>query len=243
MKTILDKLNELKLSLEKHNYHYYVLDNPIISDKEWDDLFKKLQKLENENPTLIDKDSPTQRVGAKPLKGFETSAHRTPMLSLSNAMNNEELSLFNDRIKKLLETDSKIEYMAEPKLDGIGVELIYQNGIFIKGLTRGNGFEGEDITQNLRTIKSIPLKLLGSIFPSLLEVRGEVFIKKNDFNDLNKHQLEQGLQIFANPRNAAAGSLRQLDAKITSKRPLSINCYEQGVIEGCLLYTTAAADE
>ena len=178
MKTILDKLNELKLSLEKHNYHYYVLDNPIISDKEWDDLFKKLQKLENENPTLIDKDSPTQRVGAKPLEGFETSAHRTPMLSLSNAMNNEELSLFNDRIKKLLETDSKIEYMAEPKLDGIGVELIYQNGIFIKGLTRGNGFEGEDITQNLRTIKSIPLKLLGSIFPSLLEVRGEVFIKK-----------------------------------------------------------------
>ena len=154
------------------------------------------------------------------------------MLSLSNAMNNEELSLFNDRIKKLLETGSKIEYMAEPKLDGIGVELIYQNGIFIKGLTRGNGFEGEDITQNLRTIKSIPLKLLGSDFPSLLEVRGEVFIKKNDFNDLNKYQLEQGLQIFANPRNAAAGSLRQLDAKITSKRPLSINCYEPGVIKG-----------
>ena len=232
MKTILDKLNEIKLSLEKHNYHYYVLDNPIISDKEWDDLFKQLQKLENENPTLIDQDSPTQRIGAKPLEGFETSAHRTPMLSLSNAMNNEELSLFNDRIKKLLETESRIEYMAEPKLDGIGVELIYQNGNFIKGLTRGNGFEGEDITQNLRTIKSIPLKLLGSTFPKLLEVRGEVFIKKNDFNDLNKYQLEQGLQIFANPRNAAAGSLRQLDPKITSKRPLSINCYEPGVIKG-----------
>ena len=232
MNTILNKLNELKFTLEEHNYHYYVLDNPIISDKEWDDLFRELQKLEKNNPTLIDKDSPTQRIGAKPLEGFETATHRTPMLSLSNAMNNEELSLFNDRIKKLLETKSKIEFIAEPKLDGIGVELIYQNGIFAKGLTRGNGFEGEDVTQNLRTIKSLPLKLLGSNPPSLLEVRGEVFIKKNDFNDLNEYQSEQGLQIFANPRNAAAGSLRQLDPKITSKRPLSINCYEPGVVKG-----------
>ena len=237
MTKILNELNQLKLTLEKHNYHYYVLDNPIISDSEWDDLFRELQKLEKNNPSLINKDSPTQRIGAKPLEGFETAAHRTPMLSLSNAMNNEELSSFNDRIKKLLETKSKIEYMAEPKLDGIGVELIYQNGIFIKGLTRGDGYRGEDITQNLRTINSLPLKLLGSTFPNLLEVRGEVFIKKNDFNILNDHQSEKGLQVFANPRNAAAGSLRQLDAKITSKRPLSINCYEPGIIKGKIYQT------
>ena len=226
------RLNELKKIIEEHNYNYYVLDNPIISDKEWDTLFRELQELERNNPSLIDKNSPTQRVGAKPLKGFKTAAHRIPMLSLSNAMNEDELISFNERIKKLLETTHKIEYMAEPKLDGIGVELIYQDGILIRGLTRGDGFEGEDITQNVRTIKSLPLKLIGQRFPSLLEVRGEVFIKISDFDKLNETQIKKGLQVFANPRNAAAGSLRQLDPKITSSRPLSINCYEPGVIEG-----------
>tara|TARA_B100001564_G_scaffold357431_1_gene373647 strand:+ start:5395 stop:7395 length:2001 start_codon:yes stop_codon:yes gene_type:complete len=226
------RINGLKKEIEKHNYHYYVLDNPIISDTEWDKLFKELEALESKNPNLIDINSPTQRVGAKPLDGFKTNKHRMPMLSLSNAMNNEELQLFNGRMKKLLETESQIEYMAEPKLDGIGVELIYQDGFFLKGLTRGDGFEGEDISQNIRTIKSVPLKLIGKNFPSLLEVRGEVFIKKIDFKKLNENQISKGLQIFANPRNAAAGSLRQLDAKITAKRPLSINCYEPGVIKG-----------
>ena len=225
------RLNELKKIIEEHNYNYYVLDNPIISDKEWDTLFRELQELERNNPSLIDKNSPTQRVGAKPLKGFKTAAHRIPMLSLSNAMNEDELISFNERIKKLLETTHKIEYMAEPKLDGIGVELIYQDGILIRGLTRGDGFEGEDITQNVRTIKSLPLKLIGQRFPSLLEVRGEVFIKISDFDKLNETQIKKGLQVFANPRNAAAGSLRQLDPRITSSRPLSINCYEPGVIE------------
>lgn len=232
MNDIRKRINELKEEIEKHNYYYYVLDNPIVSDTEWDKLFKELEKLESEYPNLIDINSPTQRVGAKPLDGFKTDKHRMPMLSLSNAMNNEELRSFNERIKKLLETKIQIEYMAEPKLDGIGVELIYQDGVFIKGLTRGDGFEGEDITQNIRTIKSIPLKLIGKNFPGLLEVRGEVFIKKTDFKKLNENQMNKGLQIFANPRNAAAGSLRQLDAKITAKRPLSINCYEPGVVEG-----------
>ena len=232
MNDIQKRINELKEEIEKHNYHYYVLDNPIVSDTEWDKLFKELETLESEYPNLIDINSPTQRVGAKPLDGFKTDKHRIPMLSLSNAMNNEELRSFNERIKKLLETKNQIEYMAEPKLDGIGVELIYQDGVFLKGLTRGDGFEGEDITQNIRTIKSVPLKLIGKNFPSLLEVRGEVFIKKTDFKKLNENQMNKGLQIFANPRNAAAGSLRQLDAKITAKRPLSINCYEPGVIEG-----------
>ena len=232
MNDIHKRINELKEEIEKHNYYYYVLDNPIVSDTEWDDLFKELEKLESEYPNLIDINSPTQRVGAKPLDGFKTDKHRIPMLSLSNAMNNEELRSFNERVKKLLETKSQIEYMAEPKLDGIGVELIYQDGIFLKGLTRGDGFEGEDITQNIRTIKSVPLMLIGKNFPVLLEVRGEVFIKKTDFKKLNENQMNKGLQIFANPRNAAAGSLRQLDAKITAKRPLSINCYEPGIIEG-----------
>ena len=232
MNDIRKRINELKEEIEKHNHYYYVLDNPIVSDTEWDKLFKELETLESEYPNLIDINSPTQRVGAKPLDGFKTDKHRIPMLSLSNAMNNEELRSFNERIKKLLETKNQIEYMAEPKLDGIGVELIYQDGVFLKGLTRGDGFEGEDITQNIRTIKSVPLKLIGKNFPGLLEVRGEVFIKKTDFKKLNENQMNKGLQIFANPRNAAAGSLRQLDAKITAKRPLSINCYEPGVIEG-----------
>ena len=231
MNDIHQRINELKEEIEKHNYYYYVLDSPIASDTEWDKLFKELEALESEYPNLIDINSPTQRVGAKPLDGFKTDKHRIPMLSLSNAMNNEELRSFNERIKKLLETKSQIEYMAEPKLDGIGVELIYQDGVFLKGLTRGDGFEGEDITQNIRTIKSVPLKLIGKNFPSLLEVRGEVFIKKTNFKKLNENQMDKGLQIFANPRNAAAGSLRQLDAKITAKRPLSINCYEPGVVE------------
>ena len=231
MNDIHQRINELKEEIEKHNYYYYVLDSPIVSDTEWDKLFKELEALESEYPNLIDINSPTQRVGAKPLDGFKTDKHRIPMLSLSNAMNNEELRSFNERIKKLLETKSQIEYMAEPKLDGIGVELIYQDGVFLKGLTRGDGFEGEDITQNIRTIKSVPLKLIGKNFPDLLEVRAEVFIKKTDFKKLNENQMNKGLQIFANPRNAAAGSLRQLDAKITAKRPLSINCYEPGVVE------------
>ena len=185
-----------------------------------------------EYPELVENDSPTQRVGANPIDNFKTIKHRTPMLSLSNAMSNDELILFDGRMKKLLNSSNDIEYMAEPKLDGIGVELIYEGGIFTAGLTRGDGFEGEDITQNLRTIRSLPLKLLGQEHPELLEIRGEVFIRKKDFKKLNKDQESNNSQLFANPRNAAAGSLRQLDPSITAKRPLSIYCYEPGISQG-----------
>jgi len=232
MKDMINRAIELRKLIEKHNYHYYILDDPLISDSEWDNLFKELESIETKYPELIVKNSPTQRVGVKPLDSFETITHRKPMLSLSNAMNNNELTLFDERIKKLLETNTNIEYMAEPKLDGIGVELIYEKGIFSAGLTRGDGFEGEDITQNLRTIRALPLKLLGDKIPRLLEVRGEVFIGKNEFIKLNKNQEVINKQLFANPRNAAAGSLRQLDSNITANRPLSLYCYEPGVIEG-----------
>ena len=232
MKDVNKKIKKLRKSIEKHNYQYYVLNEPLITDSEWDKLFKNLEKIEKKYPKLIDVNSPTQRVGAKPSENFKTIMHSKPMLSLANAMNNNELDLFNQRMKKLLNTNENIEYMAEPKLDGIGVELIYKNGEFTLGLTRGDGYNGEDITQNLRTIRSIPLKLLGDNIPELLEVRGEVFIRKKDFNNLNKKQKLNSKQIFANPRNAAAGSLRQLDATITANRPLSIYCYEPGDIKG-----------
>ena len=232
MKDVNKKIKKLRESIEKHNYQYYVLNEPLITDSEWDKLFKNLEKIEKKYPKLIDANSPTQRVGAKPSENFKTITHSKPMLSLANAMDNNELDLFNKRMKKLLNTNENIEYMAEPKLDGIGVELIYKNGEFILGLTRGDGYNGEDITQNLRTIRSLPLKLLGDNIPELLEIRGEVFIRKKDFNNLNKKQKLNSKQIFANPRNAAAGSLRQLDATITANRPLSIYCYEPGDIKG-----------
>jgi DNA ligase (NAD+) len=232
MTDIKKRIKELRSLIEKHNYHYYILDTPLVSDGEWDHLFKELESIEREYPELIEKNSPTQRVGAAPIDNFKTIKHRTPMLSLSNAMNNDELILFDERMKKLLNSSNDIEYMAEPKLDGIGVELIYEGGFFTAGLTRGDGFEGEDITQNLRTIRSLPLKLLGQEHPKLLEIRGEVFIRKKDFKKLNKDQESNNSQLFANPRNAAAGSLRQLDPSITAKRPLSIYCYEPGISQG-----------
>ena len=216
MTDIKKRIKELRSLIEKHNYHYYILDTPLVSDGEWDHLFKELESIEREYPDLIEKNSPTQRVGAAPIDNFKTIKHRTPMLSLSNAMNNDELILFDERMKKLLNSSNDIEYMAEPKLDGIGVELIYEGGVFTTGLTRGDGFEGEDITQNLRTIRSLPLKLLGQEHPKLLEIRGEVFIRKKDFKKLNKDQESNNSQLFANPRNAASGSLRQLDPSITA---------------------------
>ena len=188
MNDIIKRIQELTDLIEKHNYHYYILDDPLISDSEWDRLFKELESIEVNHPKLIDKNSPTQRVGAKPINNFTTITHRKPMLSLSNAMDDNGLVQFDERIKKLLDIDYDIEYMAEPKLDGIGVELIYEKGFLIAGSTRGDGFNGEDITQNLRTIRSLPLKLLGAEVPNILEVRGEVFISKKNFIKLNKHQ-------------------------------------------------------
>ena len=227
-----EKIILLRKTIEEHNYQYYILDTPIISDHEYDTLFRELETLELKSPSLITTESPTQRVGAKPLEYFDTIKHRTPMLSLANAMSAEDLIAFDIRIKKALKTKNNIDYIAEPKLDGIGVELIYERGNFSEGCTRGDGIRGENITQNLKTISSLPLRLRGSSFPILLEVRGEVFISKKDFLDLNKNQDQNGLPQFANPRNAAAGSLRQLDPLITASRPLSIFCYEAGAVEG-----------
>ena len=228
------QINDLRMQLNDHNYRYYVLDDPLISDSEYDQLFRELQKLETNNPNLITEDSPTRRVGAEPLSSFGSWTHRMPMLSLANAMNEDELAAFDTRVKKGLDTEKDLEYMAEPKLDGLAVELVYENGFFVNGSTRGDGITGEDITQNLKTITAIPLSLRknGQKTPPLLEVRGEVFITKDGFKKLNRNQEKEELSPFANPRNAAAGSLRQLDSKITATRPLSIYCYEAGRIDG-----------
>jgi len=227
-----DRILKIQEELNNHNYRYYVLDNPIISDYEYDQLLRELEELESAHPELITLDSPTQRIGSAPLTEFGTIKHTIPMQSLSNAMNDEELIAFDTRIKKLLETDSEINYVAEPKLDGIGVELVYRDGIFQHGSTRGDGITGEDITQNLKTINAIPLKLRrgSQLIPSILEIRGEVFITKDNFQKLNDNQEKQGDKLFANPRNAAAGSLRQLDSNITAERPLSIYCYQPGIV-------------
>ena len=229
-----DSISELRKQINNHNYQYYILDNPIISDYEYDNLMRKLQDLEKKYPDLITQDSPTQRVGASPLDAFDSVDHSIPMLSLENAMNSEELFQYYERTKRGLQTDLDIDFIAEPKLDGIGVELVYEDGLFTYGLTRGDGIKGENITQNLKTIKAIPLSIRTERFsaPELLEVRGEVFMEKDKFKIFNDNRLKNELPIFANPRNAAAGSLRQLDSSITASRPLSIYCYEPGKING-----------
>ena len=227
------QIAKLREILQDHNYRYYVLDDPTISDGEYDSLLRELESLEKENPSLVTSDSPTQRVGATPVSEFRTIKHRIPMLSLANAMNKEELVAFDERVQKGLDTDS-VTYIAEPKLDGLGVELVYENGSFVYGATRGDGFTGEDITHNLKTILAIPLALRTEDLsvPAILEIRGEVFIRKDDFKSLNQKQESDGKPAFANPRNAAAGSLRQLDPTLTAERPLSIYCYEAGMIDG-----------
>ena len=216
MNKITDKIKKLRKVIEEHNYQYYILDAPTISDNEYDTLLKELETLELKSPNLITAESPTQRVGAKPLESFGTIKHRTPMLSLANAMNLDDLIDFDNRIKKLLKTKNNIDYIAEPKLDGIGVELIYENGVFSEGCTRGDGIIGENITNNLKTIPSVPLRLRGSSFPNLLEVRGEVFITKEDFLILNNDQNQNGMPKFTNPRNHA-------DRKLKTVRPCCCN--------------------
>ena len=228
------EIGELTKVLEGHNYKYYVLDEPTLSDAEYDRLFRQLEELEADHPELVIPESPTQRVGAEPSKEFGSVKHTIPLLSLANAMDENELRDFDVSVKKILEFEGEVEYAAEPKLDGLAVELVYENGKFVSGSTRGDGVTGEDITTNLRTVKSIPLRLRAGItkIPSLLEVRGEVFLSIKSFRELNEHQEVKGDKLFANPRNAAAGSLRQLDPKITASRPLSILCYGVGATEG-----------
>ena len=234
-----NKINDLRSELNDHNYRYYVLDDPVISDAEYDRLLRELQLLEDSHPDLIADDSPTQRVGAPPLDGFGNIRHRIPMQSLANAMDTEEILAFHDRLIRRLGKEQTIEYIAEPKLDGLAVELVYEKGKFVNGSTRGDGTTGEDITQNLKTIRAIPLALRveAQSVPALLEVRGEVFIRKDDFLKLNIQQEANDKPVFANPRNAAAGSLRQLDSRITATRPLSIFCYQAGMVEGMTFET------
>jgi len=228
-KNIKEKINLLKNSINEHNYAYYVLDNPILSDQEYDNLFRELQSLEKGYPEFIDAQSPTQRVGHPVGSGVESFNHRTPMLSLSNAITNEEIFDFNKRINKWLNTEN-VSYVAEPKIDGLGVSLIYENGNLTRALTRGDGYSGEDITHNIRTINAIPLQLRKNEkkFPSFIEIRGEIFMLKDEFLNLNKFRSEKDQKLFANARNAAAGSVRQLDPQVTAKRKLSIFCYEIG---------------
>lgn len=227
-----ERLREL---INHHNYRYYVLDDPQITDAEYDALMRQLEALERAHPELRTPDSPTQRVGAAPSEKFGVVVHRQMMLSLANAMDAGEMREFDNRIKRFLKSDADIEYVAEVKLDGLAVELVYEDGRLTVGSTRGDGVNGEDVTQNIRTIKSVPLRLIqpaGLPMPKLLEVRGEVIFARKGFERLNAERVRAGEPPFANPRNAAAGSLRQLDPHITASRPLDIFCHSPGVIQG-----------
>jgi len=214
----------LRAEIERHNYAYYVLDAPTIPDAEYDKLFRELQRIEAAYPELATPDSPTQRVGGKPLAAFREVRHTAPMLSLNNAFSAEEVEAFDRRCREGL-GQALIDYACEPKFDGLAISLRYENGIFVEGATRGDGFTGEDVTQNLRTVRNIPLRLTGKDVPPLIEVRGEVLMLRDDFAKLNERQRALGEKEFANPRNAAAGSLRQLDPKITAQRPLRFYAY------------------
>ncbi len=225
-------LETLRQTLRKYEYHYHVLDNPLVPDAEYDRLMNELKNLEWQHPEWITPDSPTQRVGAKPLEGFAQITHELPMLSLDNAFSDEELDGFLRRIENLIAQDpEKITFCCEPKLDGLAVSILYENGSLVQAATRGDGTTGEDITANIRTIRNIPLKLNLENPPARLEVRGEVFMPQKGFNILNERALEKGEKTFANPRNAAAGSLRQLDPKVTRQRPLELNAYSIGIYE------------
>ena len=233
------RAEELRKQLDHHNHRYYVLDDPEVSDAEYDGLLNELRDIEAGHPELQTADSPTQRVGAQPLDKFHEVPHLQPMLSLANARNEDELRAWETRMHNLLKKqgveDAQIEYEAEPKIDGLAISLVYENGTLVRGATRGNGEVGEDVTQNLRTIKAIPLKVEGA--PALLEVRGEVYLPRSAFARLNEERAAQGLPTFANPRNSAAGSIRQLDPQLAASRPLSIWCYGVGTLEGMTFET------
>ena len=232
------QIQELREKLRYHSYQYYVLDDPHVPDAEYDRLYNQLLALEKDNPQLVTADSPTQRVGSTPLAAFEQIQHQMPMLSLDNVFNEDDLQAFNQRVKDRLKTDAEIEFTGEPKLDGLAISLRYEKGELIYAATRGDGATGENVTQNVRTMKSVPLRLFGSGYPDVLEVRGEVFMPKAGFERLNRQAREKGGKEFANPRNAAAGSLRQLDPEVTARRPLSIYCYSIGVVQGGVMADT-----
>lgn len=235
------EVDALRREIHEHNYRYYVLDDPSIPDAEYDRLMQRLRALESEYPELVTPDSPTQRVGAKPRSGFATVVHEIPMLSLDNAFTEQDLRDFDRRVRERLGdrlpvddlfSEGQVEYSCEPKLDGIAVSLLYQDGRLVRGATRGDGMIGEDITENVRTIGSIPLTLRGDDWPPLLEVRGEIYMPKASFERLNEQARATGEKLFVNPRNAASGSLRQLDPRVTARRSLEMSCYGIGRIEG-----------
>lgn len=235
---ILQRAAELREQLNLHNYRYYVLDDPQVPDSEYDRLMRELQSLEQQFPNLIVPDSPTQRVGAQPLDGFGEVLHRMPMLSLENAFFDTEMVDFDRRVRERLGEVGEIVYTAEPKLDGLAISLRYESGLLVQAATRGDGSRGEDVTHNVRTIPSVPLRLLGEDWPQVLEVRGEIYMPLAGFERLNQRARVNGEKGFANPRNAAAGSLRQLDPKITAQRPLAMYCYGFGEISGGPLAAT-----
>ncbi len=226
------RIDDLRAQIRKHDYSYYVLDDPSVPDAEYDRLMRELIALETQSPELITSDSPTQRVAGSPLESFKQVKHAVPMLSLSNVFSLEELEAFDKRVKDRLDNNERIDYNAEPKLDGLAVSIRYEHGLLVQAATRGDGNTGEDITENVRTIRSVPLKLKGKNIPRQLEVRGEVFISKKGFAQMNQDARKNEQKEFVNPRNAAAGSLRQLDARLTAKRPLEIFCYGVGLVEG-----------
>ena len=239
MTNIQTQIDNLRKTLRQYEYEYHVLDNPTVPDSEYDRLFHQLKALELEHPEFLTSDSPTQRVGAKPLSGFSQIRHEIPMLSLDNAFSDEEFNAFVKRIEdRLIVLPNPLTFCCEPKLDGLAVSILYVNGVLTQAATRGDGTTGEDITANIRTIRNIPLQLLTDNPPARLEVRGEVFMPHAGFERLNEYALEHGEKTFANPRNAAAGSLRQLDPNITSKRPLVLNAYGIGIAEGVELPNT-----
>jgi len=231
------RARELHEQLHEHNYRYYTKDDPLISDAEYDQLLRELQTLEAQYPELITPDSPAQRVGAAPLQEFGEVRHEVRMLSLDNSFNNEELTDFDRRVRERLEVD-EVEYAAEPKLDGLAVSLLYRDGRLVRAATRGDGETGEDVTRNVRTLASVPLRLAGKDIPEVLEVRGEVYISHAGFEELNRQAIAAGQKPFVNPRNAAAGSLRQLDSAITARRPLEMYCYGVGKVAGGTLAGT-----
>jgi DNA ligase (NAD+) len=244
------RIDHLRSSIDAHNHRYYVLDEPSVPDAEYDRLFRELQALEAEHPDLVTPQSPTQRVGGSALAAFGEVRHEVPMLSLGNAFAEEDLLDFDRRVREglgdmlpvadLFGGAAEIDYCCEPKLDGLAVSLLYRDGLLVRGATRGDGSTGEDISSNVRTVRNIPLQLQGKGWPQVLEVRGEVFMSKAGFDALNARQLANGSKTFANPRNAAAGSLRQLDPKITASRPLEFCCYGIGQVEGELAFSQVA---
>ena len=228
----IQRSRELTDLINKYNYLYYLSDSPEVTDSDYDRLFRELQKIEADYPALLTADSPTQRVGGKALDKFEQITHAVPMLSLDNVFDTPELNAFDQRVRDWLNTSDSQIYAAEPKLDGLAISLRYEHGILVHAATRGDGETGEDVTANVRTIPTVPLKLIGDNLPDIIEIRGEIIMPKSGFDALNIKQIEQGKKPFVNPRNAAAGSLRQLDSKITASRPLAIYCYGLGEIVG-----------